>query len=149
MRQFENTCLLSLQVWKVVNEKAKSAGRWRCETFNADTERNGMHATIFLFKGTVSFQFAAVRLLYVGKFRHILSATSLHNQTICSTLWQKDTMGSHIHSVLACSLKKEEHCTKKKKVVRLNRVFFCVTFQIHSRALWHEKNIFHWLFFPT
>lgn len=25
-----------------------------------------MHATIFLFKGTVSFQFAAVRLLYVG-----------------------------------------------------------------------------------
>lgn len=25
-----------------------------------------MHATIFLFKGTVSFHFAAVRLLYIG-----------------------------------------------------------------------------------
>ena len=37
-----------------------------------------MHATTFLFKGTVSFQFAAVRLLYVGKFCRILSATSFH-----------------------------------------------------------------------
>ena len=25
----------------------------------------------------------------------------------------KDTMDSHIHSVLACSLKYEEHCTKR------------------------------------
>lgn len=40
------------------NEIIKSAGGWRCETFNADTERNGTHAAIiFVFKGTVSFQF--------------------------------------------------------------------------------------------
>lgn len=71
---------------------------------STDTEGNGMHAVIFLFKGTESFQFAAVRLLHVDVGNsvayyqlHLLTNYLLNSIT-------KDTMDSHIHSVLARSL---------------------------------------------
>lgn len=63
-----------------------------------------MHAIIFLFKGTESFQFAAVRLLHVD-VRSSVAYYQLHlftNYLLNSIT--KDTMDSHIHSVLGCSL---------------------------------------------
>jgi len=65
-----------------------------------------MHDTIFLLKGTVSFQFAAVTLLYVGAV-----SSAAHYQLrlftikLSAQLYDKGHNGFTLHSVLACSLK--------------------------------------------
>lgn len=69
----------------------------------------GTHAVTFFLKGTESFLFAAVGLLHVGSW---VALYLLHlSQTIDSTI-TKDTMDSHVHGLLACSLIQEERCTK-------------------------------------
>lgn len=94
-----------------------------------------MHAIIFLFKGTVSFQFAAdFCTLMWGILSHTISYIFSQSNYLLNSM-TKDTMDSQIHSVLACSLKQEEHCTKTDGQ-------FFLTFKIQSRVQWLEKEHF-------
>ncbi len=100
-----------------------------------------MHAIIFLFKGTVSFQFAAVRLLYVG---NSVAYYLLHLFTIklFAQLYDKGHNG-FTHSQCTSLQSKVEGTLYKKR----RSDFFFFTFQIHSRVLWLEKEHFEILSF--
>lgn len=98
---------------------------WREGTVNpsTDTEGNGAHAIFFLFKGTVSFQFAAVRLLHVdiGNLSHSISY--IFSQ-LFAQLYHKGHNG-FTHSQCTSLQSNEGGTTVQKKMVRL---FFFFSF---------------------
>lgn len=96
-----------------------------------------MHATIILFKGTVSFQFAAVRLLYIG-IGNSVAYYQLHLFTIklFAQLYDKGHNG-FTHSQCTSLQSKVGETIQEKKETDL---FFC-TFQTQSRALWLKRHI--------
>lgn len=83
-----------------------------------------MHATIFLFKGTVSFQFAAVRLMYVSVGNSV-AYYQLHIFTIKTNLTRLYDKGHNgfTHSQCTSLQSKIGETLYKKKMVRLKFFF--------------------------
>lgn len=135
VRHSWNKALLDFHLWNAVKRKSKWAGGWRCETFNGQTLREMECTPSFSYSKALclsSLLLSDFRTLTSGKLSHTISYIFSQSNYLLNSM-TKDTMDSHIHSVLACSLKKEEHCTKQ----RWSDLFF--NFQIHSRVLWLEK----------
>ena len=138
--------------WNVVNGKEDRQEEGDVKTFNGQTLR-GMECmpSFFLFKGTVSFQLAAVRLLYVD-VRNSNYQLHLFTIKLFAQLYDKGHNG-FTHSQCTSLQSKVGGTLYKEKMVRLvfsffyTLFFFPQTFQIHSRALWLVKEHFEILSF--
>lgn len=126
--------MLNLQLWNVVNEKAN----WQKEddTFNRQMLRRNECTPPFSYSKALclsSLLLLDFCTMALGIPSHTIGYIFSHSNYLLNSM-TKDTMDSHIHSVLACSLKWKEHCTKKKKKGQPD-----LFLQIHSWVLWLRK----------